>query len=137
MKNCYSELHLENIEINADYMDQVKEDLWENDEYLPFNLTIAEITRGICYACDLDPFEDESEDMEELNSILETAGFEVNGYGWEDYFCGYIEKNYPDFLDKVGTDSESDTCGVYVMDSLPDYKKLLCYISEAVRTLLS
>ncbi len=42
-----------------------------------------------------------------------------------------------DFLDKVGTDSESDTCGVYVMDSLSDYKKLLCYISEAVRTLLS
>ena len=99
--------------------------------------TISEITGGICYACDLDLFEDESEDMEELNNILETEGFEVNGYGWEDYLCGYIEKNYPDFLDKVGTDSESDTCGVYVMDSLSDYKKLLCYISEAVRTLLS
>ena len=39
MKNGYSELHLENIEINADYMNQVKEDLWENDEYLLFDLT--------------------------------------------------------------------------------------------------
>ena len=137
MKNSYSELHLENIEINSDYMEQVKTDLWENDEYLPFNLTISELTKGICYACDLDPFEDESEDMEELNGALEIAGFEVNGYGWEDYFCEYIKKNYPDFLHKIGTDSESDTCGVYVMDSLEEYRKLLRYMSEAVRALLS
>ena len=137
MKNSYLELHLENILINKDYMDEVKADLWENDEYPAFDLTIVEITRGICYACDLLPFEDESEDMEELNSALEGAGFEINGYGWEDYLCGYIEKNHPDFLDKVGTDSESDTCGVYVMDELPDYKKLLSYVSEAVRALLA
>ena len=88
MKNSYLELHLENILINKDYMDEVKADLWENDEYPAFDLTIVEITRGICYACDLLPFEDESEDMEELNSALERAGFEINGYGWEDYLCG-------------------------------------------------
>ena len=137
MKNNYLDLHLENVQIDSDYMELVKTDLWENDEYSLFNLSIVEITRGICYVCDLDPFEDESEDMEELNEALEAAGFEVNGYGWEDYLCKYIEKNYPDFLDKVGTDSESDTCGVYVMDSMEDYKTLLCYVSEAVRALLA
>ena len=137
MKNNYLDLHLENVQIDSDYMELVKTDLWENDEYSLFNLSIVEITRGICYVCDLDPFEDESEDMEELNEALEAAGFEVNGYGWEDYLCEYIEKNYPDFLDKIETDSESDTCGVYVMDSLEDYKKLLCYVSEAVRALLA
>ncbi|MCP1223097.1 Imm51 family immunity protein [Sebaldella sp. S0638] len=137
MKNSYLELHLENTEISSDYMEQVKADLWENDEYISFNLTIEEITRGICYAFDLYPFDDESEDMEELSEALEAKGFEVNGYGWEDYLCEYIEKNYPDFLDKVNTDSESDTCGIYVMDSLEDYKKLLCYVSEAVRALLA
>ena len=137
MKNNYLDLHLENVQIDSDYMELVKTDLWENDEYSLFNLSIVEITRGICYVCDLDPFEDESEDMEELNEALEAAGFEVNGYGWEDYLCEYIEKNYPDFLDKVNTDSESDTCGIYVMDSLEDYKKLLCYVSEAVRALLA
>ena len=70
---------LQNVEVmediqqldNKDYMDEVKADLWENDEYPAFDLTIVEITRGICYACDLLPFEDESEDMEELNSALE------------------------------------------------------------------
>ena len=137
MKNNYLDLHLENVQIDSDYMELVKTDLWENDEYSLFNLSIVEITRGICYVCDLDPFEDESEDMEELNEALEAAGFEVNGYGWEDYLCEYIEKNYPDFLDKIETDSESDTCGVYVMDSLEEYRKLLRYMSEAVRALLS
>lgn len=60
--------------------------------------------------------------MEKLNVSLENVGFEVNGYGWVEYLCKFIEKKHPDFLSKINTDSESDTCGLYVMDSLDDYK---------------
>lgn len=139
--NKYLNLHLEKIEVPNNYMEIVSEEgEWvyeENEVFCAFDLSICEVTSGISYICDLDPFDDESTDMEKLNNLLENAGYEVNGYGWEEYFCKYIEENYDDFFPKVNTDSESDTCGIYVMDSLEDYKKLLLILSESVRSLLS
>ncbi|EAC9871334.1 hypothetical protein CJJ43_01315 [Listeria monocytogenes] len=139
--NKYLELHLENIIIPDNYKNIVTETgEWFYEEttiFSAFDLNIIETTRGTNYECALDPFNDESEDMKELNNIIENNGYEVNGYGWEDYFSEYIQKNYSDFSSKVGTDSESDTCGIYVMDSLEDYKELLGIISKGIRSLLS
>lgn len=131
----YRKLHLESIQILANYMDAVKEDMWENDDFDAFYLTIQETMDGICFECALLPFEDESDAMKALNAALEAAGYEVNGYGWEEYLDKYIEENVSAIYGKLGFDSEADTCGVYVMDSLEDYRALLKAVSQAVREL--
>lgn len=133
--NAYAALHLENVEIPANYMDMVKEDMWENDEYPAFYLTIMETVNGICYECALLPFDDESADMQELNDKLEALEYEINGYGWEEYLETFIEENLPSVFPKLGLDSEADTCGIYVMDSLDDYRELLAAVSRAIREL--
>lgn len=133
--NAYADLHLEKTVIPTDYMDMVKADMWENDELPTFYLTIQETQTGICYECALLPFEDESEDMEALNAALEAFGYEVNGYGWEEYLETFIEDNLPSIFAKLGFDSEADTCGIYVQGSLEDYKALLAAVSRAIREL--
>ena len=133
--NAYTALHLENVEIPANYMDMVKADMWENDEHPTFYLTIMETMNGICYECALLPFDDESADMQALNGKLEALDYEVNGYGWEEYLETFIEENLPSVFPKLGLDSEADTCGIYVMDSLDDYRELLAAVSRAIREL--
>ena len=133
--NAYADLHLENVAIPDNYMEMVAEDIWENDELPAFYLTIIEITTGICYECALLPFEDESDDMERLNAALEALGFEVNGYGWEEYLETFIEENLPSVFPKLGFDSEADTCGIYVMGSLKDFRGLLAAVSRGIREL--
>jgi hypothetical protein len=136
--SLYSQLHLENVEIPDYYMGSVLESgEWIYDELDAFNLTISEVSEGICYALDLAPFHDESKDMYELNESLEKAGYEANGYGWEDYLCEFIDLSHPNFSDSFDTDSEYEVCGIYVIDSLGDYKQLLLFVSEAIRYLLS
>jgi len=135
--NKYAKLHLETVEIPPNYMEIMeRESVWDYDMFDLFFLSICEITKGICYECALVPFDDESEDMEELNGLIEEKGFEVNGYGWEDYLCSYIEKQNPQLYEKIDVDSESETCGIYVMDSIGDFRLLLKTVSEAIRDLL-
>lgn len=139
--NKYLELHLENIIIPDNYKKIVSETgEWSYEEatiFIAFDLIIIETARGTNYECVINPYNDESEDMKELNNIVENNGHGVNGYGWEDYFFDYLQKNYSDFSSKVGSYSESDTCGIYVMDSLEDYTELLGIISKGIRSLLS
>lgn len=133
--NAYARLKLEDVEIADNYMDMVKQDMWENDEHPAFYLTIQETVNGVCYECALLPFEDESRDMAELNAKLEALGFEVNGYGWEEYLETFIEDNLPSVFPRLLFDSEADTTGVYVMDSLSAYKDMLAAVSRAIREL--
>lgn len=133
--NAYADLHLEKIEIPNNYMEIVAKNIWENDDLPAFYLSIQETAAGVCYECALLPFEDESDDMEELNSLLETQGYEANGYGWEEYLETFIEDNLPSVFSKLNFDSEADTCGIYVMDSLQSYRDLLAAISRGIREL--
>lgn len=137
MENSYQDLHLEEILIPDEYMQSVEEDLWENGENATFYLTIQQTAQGICYECAMLPFEDESSDMNDLNSLLEEKGYEPSGYGWEEYLVAFAQDHYPEFAEGIGTDSESDTCGIYVMDSVEDFRTLLQIISEGIRELAS
>ena len=88
----------------------------------------------MCYGCALRPFEDESENMASLNARLSQRGYDTNGYGWEEYFCRFIEANAPALAEKIDPDSELGTCGFYVYNR-DDFYTLLEVISTAVRAL--
>lgn len=126
----YWELHLETVELPEN-----TEEYFDDDFSPAFCLNIDRLTKGLCYECTLDPFEDESRNMQELNNLIAEKGYEINGYGWESYLCGYIEKHAPTLYEKIDTDSESDTCGIYVYEDKSRFYELLKLISEAIRAL--
>lgn len=137
----FRELYLEETEIPDDYLNEAQDDIyWESDEYSVFYMAIQDILHkgheAVCYALDIMPFEDEGEEWAEVMSALENKGYETDGYGWEECLLDYIGQENPDLSAKVESDSESDTCGLYVLDSLKDYRALLGLVSTCVRELL-
>ena len=139
--NRYCDLHLENTDIPANYMDLVKLGGWGNHDHPAFQLSIKEIPDGLCYECALLAFADTGEDMRDIKSAVaflgyvEDVGDDVTGYGWEAYLDDYLEENVSAIYGKIAFDSDAETCGVYVMDSLADYRALLKAVSQAVREL--
>lgn len=137
----FRELSLEEIEIPDDYLDAPQDDLyWENDELPAFYLVIQDVLHkgqeAVCYGLDIMPFDDEGDEWSEVMTALESKGHEPDGYGWESYLLDYIGQENPDLASRVGSDSESDTCGLYVLDSLKDYRALQTLVSTAIRELL-
>ena len=137
----FRELYLEETEIPDAYPDEIQDDLyWENDEHSVFYMSIQDILHkgqeAVCYALDIMPFDDEGEDWADVMNVLESKGYDSDGYGWESYLLDYLEQENPNLATKVGNDSESDTCGLYVLDSLEDYYALLALVSTAIRELI-
>ena len=134
-------MHLEETYIPEEYLDEIEDDIyWENDENPVFYLAVQAILHkgkeAVCYAVDIMPFEGEDDEWEEVMGALENKGYDTDGYGWESYLTDYIGHNNPGLAARVECDSESDTCGLYVLDNLEDYEALLGSISTAVRELL-
>lgn len=137
MANIYKNLHLEDIEIPENYIEIMNNDgQWEFDDFDSFSLIIQETQKGVDYGFDLYPFEDESEDMNALNKALEEKGYELLGYGWEDYLMNYITIQNPLLSEKISPDSEGTTCGLYLNETLEEYKIMLELISQAIGALL-
>ena len=137
----FRELFLEETEIPGDYLDETQDDLfWENDDHSVFYLAIQDILHkgheAVCYSLDIMPFDDEGDEWLEVMHALESKGYDTDGYGWESYLLDYIGQENPDLAARVGNDSESDTCGLYVLDSLEDYRALQALVSTSIRELL-
>lgn len=137
----FRELRLEETDIPDDYLEDPQDELyWENDENSVFYLVIQDVLHkgheAVCYALDIMPFDDEGEEWTEVMTALEHKGFETGGYGWEEYLGEYIAQENPDLAARLESDSEAETCGLYVLDSLDDYRSLLALVSTAIRELL-
>ena len=130
MGNIYENLRM----TFGDYADDLADEgVWESEIYAPLIfLSINEVEGGISYACDIHP-SDDSEDVAALNKALLAKGYSTDGYGWEEYLSGRFEDN--EKLSGVEYDSESETCGLFVMDE-DSYNQLLAAVSKAIRALL-
>lgn len=136
----FRELRLEETEISDDCLENLQEGIyWENYDNPVFYLVIQDILHkgqeAVCYAVDIMPFEDEGEEWTELLAAIENKGFEANGYGWEGYLVEYISQENPELAARLESDSEAESCGLYVLNSLEDYCSLLTLVSTAVREL--
>lgn len=137
----FRDWRLEDIDIPDDYLKNGQDDLyWESDDLSVFYLCIQPVLykgkEAVSYGIDILPFENEDEDWLEVQSTLENKGYEPDGDGWESYMRDCISQENPDLAVKVQYDSESDSCGLYVLNSMEDYRALLGQVDIAVRGLL-
>lgn len=97
----------------------VKEEggMWEDDRFDPILLAVMSGTSyhgrdiPLAWQIEFDPFDDR---LETANEKIEASGIEPDGDGWSGVIEKEFVRRYPKLAGEFHTDSESDTCVVWV-----------------------
>jgi hypothetical protein len=113
-------------------MDQ--DGIWGDDTFEPIKVMVieAEIEEEdiMCYQLEIVA----GEAFEDIEAVMEAAGVDADGYGWEDMIREYIHRLDPILENKVESDSEEVTCVLWVPDEA-NFRKLLGHVLDLTGSL--
>jgi hypothetical protein len=103
--------------------------IWSDDTFDPITVTVMEGEADgedvVCYQLEFAA----TGSFEQIETVMTASDMEGSGYDWEDLIREYIHSIDPIFENKLQSDSEGETCVLWVPDE-PSFRKLLGHVLD-------
>lgn len=111
-----------------------KDGIWSDDTFAPITVLVVE---GELEGEDITCYQFEipvGEDFEEIDAVMEANDMDASGLDWEDMIREYIHRIDPILENKLQSESETDTCILWVPDEAT-FRKVFGHVLDLLSDL--